>query len=513
MVPQNNAVNVSTSTILITFSERVDEASFAQALQITPEPEERPEIDWKKRTAQVKFRQPLDTNTTYILTLDSRLRDLRGVTLTAPITRAFATGPQINRGVIAGKVVEPIRGRGQAGFAVFAYGLPDTSDLPVLPERPSYRTETDAQGVFMFEYLSTRPYFILAVRDRNGNRRPDNLEQIALPPLTGIVADTVRRPQMRPWLVTLLDTIPPEIRRLESTSTTMLSVRYSESVELITADSTDWLVTDSASGRSFAPASVLVDFEDSRQVKIKSDPLPASAYLLHTGMVADSTGNRARRELRRFRSSTVVDTSTSRFVGFHPPKRRQDVTLLPSERPTIRFDSPVTTDEIRARVSVTDSSGTGLEFTSTTSNGVAHVLTVPAASNGIPFSVNVATGIADSTDTANFVYLTSRQLGGIAGSIVGQQRPIRVEAFRGADRTATVSSAVEPDGRFGIQMLPEGSYRLRIFADDNRNNIWDGGNLIPFVPAEPITWPSDSLRVRARWDTDVDTLRVSWDQN
>ena len=91
-VPEVNSVNFASDRIILTFSEKVDHATMLRALSFTPEIVLRPELDWHDASVDIIFKGPLRDSTTYILTLDNQLKDIRGVSLKQPITFAFATG-------------------------------------------------------------------------------------------------------------------------------------------------------------------------------------------------------------------------------------------------------------------------------------------------------------------------------------------------------------------------------------------------------------------------------------
>jgi hypothetical protein len=513
IVPDNGAVNVTTPVIRITFDEYISEPSFLQALSITPEPSERPDVKWKKNTVEISLRQSLEPNTTYIVSLDTKLRDSHGVSLTTPITQAFSTGPEINRGKISGKVVEPLRGKGVAGMQVFAYALPDSGALGDLPERPLYRTETDASGEFLFEFLSARPYFVLAVRDRNGNRKPDNLEVIAVPSSEAIPADTTGEKIANPWITNVRDTIPPEVRRVEGISPTQVSIRYSEDVVLAIPDTLTWSVSDSVQLLLFDVKHAYQLPDNLRRILLHTAPLQPGSYSLLTGVVEDSVGNRARPDRFAFSVASDLDDDDAVFLDFIPSIAPDDSKLHPSVRPGVIFSKPIDIEQLKNLVAVEDTSGNALDFSVSTADGVRQLLNVEAARNGRLFRMRVATPSAASTDSTVarlFSYLTERELGSIVGVIadVPAATSVLVEAIGSGDGRVAGSAVADASGRFAVTMLQQGGYTLRFTRDDNDNRRWDGGGVEPFVPAERIAWRSDSLRVRARWETDVDTLRI-----
>jgi len=138
--PASDAVNIRTRSVRIVFSEYVERTSLIRSLTVTPAFDRALEFDWDGRAVEITFPSALRDSTTYILTLDAELSDTRGVSLNNPITIAFSTGPRINRGRIAGRVVEPAEGRPQPQVDIYAYGAPDgVPPTPFRSARPTGR--------------------------------------------------------------------------------------------------------------------------------------------------------------------------------------------------------------------------------------------------------------------------------------------------------------------------------------------------------------------------------------
>ena len=97
--PDDGEVNVSADRITFRFDEDLDERSVVQAVSITPEFEVAPTINAVGDRIEIVFPEALRPNTTYIISLDNRLRDAHGVALKQPVTVAFGTGPSPSRRV------------------------------------------------------------------------------------------------------------------------------------------------------------------------------------------------------------------------------------------------------------------------------------------------------------------------------------------------------------------------------------------------------------------------------
>ena len=521
-VPEPETVNFTETAVRLTFSEYVDQASFTRAFSMTPAPEGRLRFKWRKRRVEIRFPEALRENTTYVLTIDNNLRDAHGVALSKPIIFAFSTGPVINKGRLTGRVLEPGQGNGAAGFDVFAYALSDSAALDSLPERPAYRTQTGDNGQFSLSYLNEQPYFVLALQDRNRNQRPDANEPFAVPPVPAIDAeeDTTRAAEMRPWLVANRDTIPPEVQRVRPRSSRRLIVRFSEAIQLTNRAPEGWLLADSVSGQPVAIESLYLFADDPRQVYLRTDSLAATPHRLRPdAAVTDSSDNPVLTDMLGFTPTTAADTLRLRFLGFLPDDATTDPLVLPpTAAPGLRFNEPMPATRLAEIVTAQDSTGLPLAFEAATEDGTAYRLRfMPALAPGQHAEVRVdgrQAGGIDTVYTRVFQRIAERDLGTLSGIAATEDTSgvLVIELYATDAPTAPSPYALtNPDstGAFAFDGLPEGPYRFRLFVDRNGNGRWDGGQIFPYQPAEPVIWNTEQASVRPRWDSALsDTLRV-----
>ncbi len=505
--PAPDAVDVRADRLTLTFSEAVEEGSAVRAFGIVPEWETAPEVVVRGRRVEVVFPDSLRANTTYVVTFDTNLKDLRGVALGQPITLAFATGAALDRGRLTGRVLDPLSGAPVAGIDVFAYALADAladaaaDSLPPLwldarEAAPSYRTQTDPSGGFTLEYLREAPFFVAAVADANRNRRADAGEAFAVPhdPVVTVGADSLAA--VLRLFRTQLDTIPPAPLRVRTRSARRFAVRFDEPVVLRDRDPAAWTLADTASGRASPVQTVYAD-DDPQQLVLVTPPLPATPHrlgLARPSAVADSAGNPARPTPLAFTPSADPDTLTARFLGFLPPSA-----LGARDTAAVRFNAPPDAAALR-RIAVTDTLGAALPFGLTTRDGTRYRI-VPEADG--PFRVAVPQ--PDSTHTRTFAPLPADARGDLSGVVIADSGAVVVEAFGGTGRFTARADAA---GAFTLPGLPEGEVRLRVFVDRNGNGRWDGGRLAPYLPPEPLRFVDAPQRVRPRWETVVDTLRI-----
>ena len=173
--PESDALKVARDTeVEIVFSEPMNREQTEAALFTSPAGPL--QLSW--HGPRLRIAMPLAEERTYVLTVGTGARDLRGNALTKSFTLAFATGSQLDQGLMRGRVYQdhqPV-----AGAHVWAYDLGTFSGEVGLDE-PSYQTQSGADGGYEFARLAPGHYRVLAFRDANRNALPNADEWLALP--------------------------------------------------------------------------------------------------------------------------------------------------------------------------------------------------------------------------------------------------------------------------------------------------------------------------------------------
>ncbi len=508
-LPEAGAVRVSGRTVALTFSERIDPASAARAVRVTPESAP-PTVRVSAATVTVEL-PPLREATTYVVTVGTDLADTRGVRLAAPITVAFSTGDALDSGRIDGLVRDPDTGRPAGGLAVWAYLTPDSLAADSLPDprrrAPDYRTETAADGRFRLDYLRDAAAFVVAVEDANRNGRADDGEAFAVPPVPrvrpvrpdSLAADSATVSTVGPRLDSLwlarADTTAPAVRALRAATARRLVLRLSERVRL--SHTRGWTAVDSLTGAAVPLRPWRVS--PSELALVSDGPLPAAGRLrlADASAAADSSGLALAPFERPFTAGAArADTSVARPVGWVPSAVPDSVrTLRSGEWPAARFSAPPDT----ASLALVGPDGAVLPSRVETEDGVTLRL-VPLAPPpaGTPFALRVI--VADSAAARRFRVPSADETGGIVGAAPW---PGAVVEARPADGGPTLTTRAGADGRFALAGLVAGRYSVRAFLDTDGDGRWSGGRLAPYTPPEPLARLAEPAAVRARWDADV----------
>ena len=559
--PEADAVGVAERTVRLTFSERIDARSAAQAVTVTPlagPGEPQPTVEAAADELVVTL-PALRDSTTYVVTVGTQLADRRGVRLPAPLTLAFATGPTLDRGRITGAVRQPTDGAGVAGLTVLAYRVLGDSLPDPRTARPDARTETGADGAFELGYLADVPHFVAALRDLNRNGRADDGEPFAAPPVPRLRPDLPAAPSAMPdalgaprtaaptlpapldlWLARR-DTVPPRITGVEAVSNRRFRVRFSEGVAL--PGEFRWGVR-----QRVAPAEVV----DSAAVAVRGQgtayEVPGSPRELEVWTTAPLAPGAARLRVAArdsaglgadlsplFRVPARADTLVARVVRFEPAPPAPDsaAVLTPlftnsavdSEFPRVILsgpsDQPV---QIVVRAEAERPDRPPLVFLDTarvtgTAVSLQGIHESSITSEFVPDQVEVTT--AAGTTRATFQTLSDDVLGGVVGTVpvtAYGARAVPVVELLGADGVARRATVDLAKGQFHVRRLRPGTYAVRAWLDRQTgapeavgggyNGRWDGGALASYAPPEKIV-VLEPVEVRARWETEIDAALLA----
>jgi hypothetical protein len=164
--PKPNTVNFNGNSLFFEFNEYVDRRSFQDAFRISPKIQSDFEFIWGSKDVEVRFDSKLNKiypSKTFIITINSLFKDIRGNAITEPVTFAFSTGNNIDMGSISGKVYN----NQSKIFSVFAYNLERLYNPA--ENYPDYITETNTEGTYVLPFMAKGKYRIITVVDDDRN--------------------------------------------------------------------------------------------------------------------------------------------------------------------------------------------------------------------------------------------------------------------------------------------------------------------------------------------------------
>lgn len=519
--PENGSTLFSGTELTFEFDEAVDARTFTSAFTISPDIAGAPEISgWGKRL-KVKLPETPRPETTYIITLESTLRDVHGVVLERPISIAFSTGKQIDKAQMSGKVVLHKNGEPASGIDVFAYANSDSSSLD---GPPLYRTQSGKDGVFNFRSVAQQAYYVVAVEDRNRNRRIESTERMGIPPVEQLLADTLFTPLETPWILSVIDSDRPSLDRVRAISGRDIELRFSESLWLdgnqiasfasVASDSLDVIMVGSAQS---LPVQLYFEERNPRILFARVDTLVPGDYTLRgTIAVSDSSRNQVASLDATFTvPETLPASKNPAFRGWVPDSAIVSTTIprtiWPRELVGFRTTTPPNSGKNIPDAMLRDTSGFQIAARFDQVDPTLFVLREEGTfAFEKPFFVDVnmkSLGGQDSVITAAFVYASDKQLGAFSFTIDPTFPPsaspddhYRTEFFGAKERSKAIFLSESPTPSVLLDKLPGGmSVFLRV--SKGSGPFWNAGGLSPWSKPDPLAWIAPKERIRARWET------------
>jgi len=519
--PETGTANVTADArIRIEFSEPIDRSTVEKAVFISPQPNPPPEIKAKRDAIEITPKVDWSENTTYVITLGTDLKDAHNVNLEQSTTIAFATGPTVDSGSISGTVYKDGKETRGVSIALFTRD-PGQLDMPVDSVPPDYQTQSGEGGAFVFEYLPPKPFYLVAFKDRNRNRRIDfGRELIGLPYTWGELSPDRNILENLGIQLHSSDTAVVGFRSVSINSDGLLKLRFTKSLDADEAKTLFAAMTLTTADTGIAQMDIIDYTPLSRY--------PSSDFLFITGDIVSETQYRVSFDLGvlypaiddsarvisySFSAQRVQDKTPPTFLEICPADRA--VNVHPDSLIILRASEPLDMGALDDAVWIIngEEDTTGIEI-----DAENRFLYTGSPKNGLGFGNDYrwfliesliqdrsGNSLGDSIRSFTFSTVGRDTLGTISGEIRFSRPedtacPV-ILSFNPTGR-GTVGNYRVPAGssRFRTELLP-GYYSISAFLDRNNNGDYDFGSLIPYRLAEPFTVQADTIRVRTRFES------------
>ena len=509
-VPANGSIYFTGGRVELVFSEYLQENSVHNAIRIQPSLPEPLGIKYKGRTLWVDFPDSLIENQTYIISINRDLRDEHGVQLGQGLQIAYATGSEIDRGEINGKVYydKPV--------ALHLWMVNSESDLTQFyTSPPDYVTDADNEGNYSFYHLSPGSYRLIGV-DRSS---------------AGLSLDPERMIYGLSWR---------NIVQLDSNQVKDgVNMRIAERSRKIKLIRGEWLgrywgklfFSDNISNYEkllsvhvIKDSSILIpttflDMLDKKVLHfILPDSLPDDSRLTIT-IPAISQGERTLIDSGRVtvRASSESDTS---YLDIINPKNGFEI--KPEEDRVVPLDiffSRIMKDSVNEDTIHLLSDTIAIPFSSQWLSPL-HLQIVPKE-NWIPRSKFSLVIVRDRIfpffgrslqDSIKTIQISTTNFIGF-GNLVGRiekpyPQPLVAELVPFENEQSKQWTVVNSNSEFEISHVSEGKYSLLIFNDLDGTRNYSYGQVDPFQPAEWFRFLPDTITIRNNWDMEITDIRL-----
>ena len=167
--PADSNKNFKGNKINFYFDEYIDLQSIQENLIVSPLPENNPNVEFKLREMNVKLKDSLKPNTTYILEFNSVVKDFNEGNVLKKLKYVFTTGSYLDSLEIDGHLLIAETGRADSTMIVLLHT--DGSDSAISKSKPAYITKPDNKGHFHFSNLPARTFYLYALKDEGGSKR------------------------------------------------------------------------------------------------------------------------------------------------------------------------------------------------------------------------------------------------------------------------------------------------------------------------------------------------------
>jgi uncharacterized protein (DUF2141 family) len=186
-VPDNRTLSFADNQFYIEFDEYVVLKDADNNVLVSPPLKNKPEIKTKGRGVQVKIKDTLAENTTYLFQFKDAIADFNEGNLLPSLEYVFSTGSYIDSMTVRGRVVDAMTFEPrEEAVSVWLMSLADAErfmatygDSAATAPKLAYATRCNKDGSFVFNYMAPGKYRIFAVVDENKNQHIEPGESVA----------------------------------------------------------------------------------------------------------------------------------------------------------------------------------------------------------------------------------------------------------------------------------------------------------------------------------------------
>jgi len=509
-IPENESINVERDTeILIKFNEQMKKTTFSSSLQIWPRPPGEYEIKSSWTWLKITFSEPLDSNETYLLTLDKGAQDLRSNGLESTYVMAFSTGQDLNSGRLTGTISGPkdIQKNGD----LLLYRQFDTDLNELRQQDADYVFQPDDAGNFELPYLAERSYMLFYHWDRNQNKLIDGDDYFGRPEVASVLArsDSLLRPhKIWPQVIPLESIKLLEVSQLAEQ---LLQVRASRLVSEASLKSTE-LFMDGIKVPVLGQALVA---EDNYAMLLDVVSPPKDSALVWIRSFQDTSGY-------ELDSDTLLLTTTSEFDTLALEGIKVD--WLKDE--DTETSDQISSIKINANLPIFLKSDSAFTLVDTEVDSVLIPGTLEKV-NTMEWMFKTDTSLTGGKtyrwqmDTKHiFSPLNGRDLDSLLTGTLNLINPDSLGSLKVLHmgmltlKCKLTGKGIErhfelkPAEAVMIEDLPAQSYALVGYKDENADGRYQSGGMGPAAKSEPYWFYPDEIRIRARWETDLGIWRL-----
>jgi len=518
--PKQGTINFDGKKVELHFTKYMNKNSVLENLYI--QPLTNAEFGWSGRKLSIEFKENLKPRTTYLINLGTDYTDFKNIKPSEAFSLIFSTGEIIDTGRINGLVVD----KNPQGIFIFAYDITniDIDTFQLLNALPKYRVQVGVSGNFTLQGLADGKYRLIAVKDQfkdlilNENQDFFSTVYQDFSVINGKSDDALFR------FGKIIDFSPPKLFSAEFESNQKLKLFFSENILIHNLNSSSISILDSLSNQSYKIRNFYIDNQDQNILILILDEKIEAQKVLHisipdsNAVISDTMGNIFNEFGKTVKAKSITDEDVSEFRFLSTSIKDSSINIPLDRQISFTFTEPIDSviDEFIEFYQFSDSSS--IAFSTHVINSTKLLLNAPLNFNSsyfikiLPQAIIPQFGINKFQDTIPLFFKTedNRNYGTVSGTLIDSsgtelQKGVVLE---GINDNRFYQAIVNHNGKWLIENIRSGDYRIWVYEDRNGNNKYDYGNVLPFEFSEKFYLTGLTVSVKSRWETEGITLHI-----
>lgn len=492
MTPENLTTNFTAKKIVIEFDEYVKLNNEFKEFSISPELERAPELKAKLKKLEITLPDTLEKNTTYTLNFGKSIVDLNESNELKNFSYAFATGPTLDSLSISGNVTNALTLEPEIETTVFI--LPLSRDSLFGKKRATIFTLTDSSGNFKLNNLKKDTYKIYALKEKGGDRIyqqiSDEIGFIKEPFLLDKNIDSLH--------LSVFKELAPDFRLLDRKLNADGSIFMNFNQKLKNPELTVIFPSNIDQGK-------LLQFNKTKDsVTLWLNDLSfdsAKVVIKDNGKILDTAKfTRSKRDTY----NRVVNISDNLDGG----------SLNPFKDLTIAFNFPLKNLDESKILLLEDSIPRKFTLEKDSTNMLKYHIKYKWRAKEeyiLLLRENAATAIFDAKNKEikkSFTLGDANDYGTLTLTVEPTDTTKNyILEIVNKDKNIVSSFPISKKTSVKLNKYKQGVYYGRIVYDENKNGIWDTGNIKAGIQPEAIWFEPKELSIRANWDR-VEIIKI-----
>ncbi len=480
--PKNGSTNFSSPNIVIHFNELIALKNPDKQIIITPFLDKTPDIYTKGKKLMIDFKEPLQTNTTYIINFGDAIIDNTEGNIFSNYKYVFSTGSFIDSLQYNAFVYDAFTKKPEKDILVLLYK--DESDSVVQKKKPTYFGKTNAQGLCNIQNIAEGNYKVVALEDKNGDYKFQIKEEKIgfinkrFDAKNDTIADTIGVFSHRPDLFE----ITTSALRKNGKGLIVMNQRLDKSKPVF---------EDSVLNLFLKNEFELSATEDSIFYWINPKVGPQPKY----GMAVQ--GSKKINTNIKLPEDTTMTFTTNALEGLKP---QEDLFFI--------FSQPIETID-ESKISITkNEENVPFEKVQTALNKIVFAAAYDEESlytfEALPGAFTSYYGVKNDTLGAVFERNKAGKYGNIMLSVdVNGEHPFILELLQSDKPLYSRKLTAEELKKVNFTHLKSGKYALRLIFDTNENGFWDTGDYYQNLQPERIEYYTEPIDLKTGWDIEI----------